>query len=182
MDRPKGYVSPEYLQSVGAFLGHLKQRTYSCMKIREGDAVLDVGCGSGIDTIALARIVGATGQVFGVDHDPEMIAEADQRAQKEGVSAWVRHRQGDATSLPFDTGTFDACRSERLFQHLPDPALVLNEMVRVTKAGGTVVVLDADWGSLSTDTAEVDVERRLSRFDAEQFLKNGFAGRQLYRL
>ena len=182
MDTPKGYVSPDYLQSVGAFLGQLKQRTYACMKIGEGATVLDVGCGSGLDTVAMAHIVGPTGQVFGVDHDPGMLAEADQRARNENAGAWVQHRQADATSLPFEAGTFDACRSERLFQHLPDAAAALNEMSRVTKPGGMVVALDTDWGSLSTDTTEVDVERRLSRFHAEQLTANGLSGRQLYRL
>ena len=173
MDTPKGYVSPDYLQSVGAFLGQLKQRTYACMKIGQGATVLDVGCGSGLDTVAMAHIVGPTGQVFGVDHDPGMLAEADQRARNENAGAWVQHRQADATSLPFEGGTFDACRSERLFQHLPDAAAALNEMSRVTKPGGMVVALDTDWGSLSTDTTEVDVERRLSRFHAEQLTANG---------
>jgi ubiquinone/menaquinone biosynthesis C-methylase UbiE len=164
MNKLKGYVDPEYLQAMGKFLGSLKERTYSAMQAKTGDKVLDVGCGSGIDTVALSRIVGSTGQVFGVDYDNEMITESEQHAEKEGVSAWVKHKQADASSLPFDTGYFDSCRSERLFQHLLNPALVLNEMTRVTKVGGAVVVLDTDWGTISTDTNEIDIERRLNRF------------------
>ena len=182
MNTPKGYVEPEYLQSVGNFLSSLKERTYSCMQAKTGDNVLDVGCGTGIDTIALSRIVGSTGQVFGVDYDNEMVAESEQLAKKEGVSAWVKHKHADASSLPFDTGYFDSCRSERLFQHLLNPAMALNEMTRLTKVGGAVVVLDTDWGALSTDTNEIDIERRLNRFYTEQMHNNGFSGRQLYRL
>lgn len=182
MNTPKGYVDPEYLQSVGNFLNSLKERTYSCMQAKAGDKVLDVGCGSGIDTIALSRIVGSTGQVFGVDYDNEMVTESEQHAETEGVSTWVKYKQADASSLPFDTGYFDSCRSERLFQHLPTPAMTLKEMTRVTKVGGVVVVLDTDWGSLGTDTNEVDIERRLAQFNAEHMTNNGFSGRQLYRL
>ena len=182
MNAPKGYVDTGYLQSTADFLGRLKKRTYECMQIKPGDKVLDVGCGSGIDTIALSKIVGSTGQVFGVDYDNDMISESERYAAKEGVSAWVKHKLADATSLPFDTGYFDSCRSERLFQHLLKPVLALQEMTRVTKIGGTVVVLDTDWGMLSLDTAEVDVERRLFRFFTEHMLNNGYAGRQLYRL
>lgn len=182
MNTPKGYVDPEYLQSIGNFLGKLKKRTYECMQIKAGDKVLDVGCGSGIDTIALSQIVGPTGQVFGVDHDNNMIAESERYAVKEGVSVWVKHKLADATSLPFDAGYFDSCRSERLFQHLPKPVLALQEMARVTKIGGTIVALDTDWGTMSHDTAEVDVERRLFRFFTEHMLNNGYAGRQLYCL
>jgi len=45
-----------------------------------------------------------------------------------------------------------------------------------------VVVLDTDWGSFSTDSDEIDIERRLARFLAESFLHNGYSGRKLYRL
>jgi hypothetical protein len=55
-------------------------------------------------------------------------------------------------------------------------------MVRVTRPGGWMVVLDTDWGTLSADTALVDVERRLMRHWAEHGQHNGFAGRTLYRL
>ena len=182
MNAPKGYVDPEYLRSMGNFLGSLKKSTYDYMQIKPGDKVLDVGCGAGIDTIALSQIVGSTGQVFGVDYDNEMINEAEQYAEKEDVSAWVKHKQADAVSLPFDTGYFDSCRSERLFEHLLNPAGALSEMARVTKVGGMVVVLDTDWGTWSVDTNENDIERRLARFLAENMLNNGFSGRQLYRL
>jgi ubiquinone/menaquinone biosynthesis C-methylase UbiE len=182
MSTPKGYVDPAYLQSIGDFLGKLKKRTYECMQIRAGDKVLDVGCGSGIDTIALSKLVGSNGEVFGVDYDNAMIAGAEKYAEKEGVSTRVKYKLADATSLPFDEGFFDSCRSERLFQHLPNTGLALREMIRVTKIGGTVVVLDTDWGTLSLDTCEVDIERRLWRFYTEHTLNNGYAGRQLYRL
>jgi SAM-dependent methyltransferase len=144
--------------------------------------VLDVGCGPGTDTIPLAQLVGATGQVVGVDYDEAMTAEADQRAADAGVSVWVKHRHADAASLPFDPDSFDSSRSERLFQHLPHPERVLSEMVRVTKPGGWIVVLDTDHSTMSVYTSEVEIEQRLWRFRTEHCILNGFAGRQLYRL
>ena len=152
------------------------------MQIRPGHKVLDVGCGPGTDTILMAQLVSSTGQVMGVDYDNAMVIEAEARSEKTGVSCWVKHECADATSLPFETGYFDSCRSERLFQHLLDPTGALAEMSRVTKTGGWVVVLDTDWGSGGIDTSEVDVERRLNRFYADRMLLNGYAGRQLYRL
>jgi ubiquinone/menaquinone biosynthesis C-methylase UbiE len=182
MSQPKGYVDSEYLQAAARLLHQAKQRSYVFMQIQPGYKVLDVGCGPGTDTVALGQIVGSTGQVSGVDYDAAMVAEANQRAENSGVSAWVKHQQVDATALPWEANEFDACRSERLFQHLFNPEQALAEMARVTKPGGWVVVLDTDWGSLSTDTEETDIERRLARVCAERCLRNGYSGRQLYRL
>ncbi|MBW6474712.1 MAG: methyltransferase domain-containing protein [Anaerolineaceae bacterium] len=182
MTTTKGYVDPEYLQVVGEFLNQLKQRTYARMQIQTGHKVLDVGCGPGIDTMALSQLVGVTGEVYGVDYDEAMITEAEQRTQKAGISTWVKHKHSDATSLPFETGYFDSCRSERLFQHLLNPSIALKEMARVTKENGWVVVMDTDWGSGGIDTIEIDIERRLARFMSDNLYHNGYAGRQLYRL
>lgn len=182
MSQPKGYVDSGYLQSVADLLKQTKERSYLLMRIQPGHQVLDVGCGPGSDTIPMAHLVGSTGKVIGVDYDAAMIAEADQKAESAGVRAWVSHKRADATSLPFELGEFDSCRSDRLFQHLLNPAKALYEMTRVTKSGGWIVVFDADWGTRSVDTPEVDIERRLVRVHAERCTNNGYSGRQLFRL
>jgi ubiquinone/menaquinone biosynthesis C-methylase UbiE len=182
MSQPKGYVDSDYLRLVGESVRHLKNRTYELLDLTPGKVALDVGCGPASDTIELGRLVGQQGRVFGADHDMAMLKDADARAGQAGVSAWVRHLRADSAALPFASDTFDAARSERLFQHLPDPRGTLAEMLRVTKSGGRVLVLDTDWGSNSTDTSEVDIERRLARAHADRAAHNGYAGRQLYRL
>lgn len=182
MSQDRGYVDVSYLQTAAELLAPIKQRSYALMHIQPGQRVLDVGCGPGIDTTALGQQVGCKGHVIGVDYDTAMLAAADQYAAQAGVGAWVEHWQGDATALAFDSGQFDACRSERLFMHLSHPERALAEMVRVTRSGGWIVVLDPDWGTFSVDTSEVDIERRLAHFRAERLLHNGYAGRQLYRL
>ena len=181
MTTTKGYVDTEYLRIAGEFLKQLKQRTYSRMQIQVGHKVLDVGCGPGIDSLALSQLVGSTGQVYGVDYDEAMVQVAEQSAEKAGVNSWVKHKRADAVALPFETGYFDSCRSERLFQHLPNPTKALEEMTRVTRADGWIVVLDTDWGSGGIDTKEIDIERRLSRYLVDHMYNNGYAGRQLYR-
>lgn len=182
MSQTKGYADSQLLRTLAELLNQPKQRSYALMQLQPSYQALDVGCGPGTDTIPLAQIVGPKGQVVGVDHDEAMIAEADQRAESSSVATWVKHTRADVTSLPFESDRFDACRSERLFQHLLNPEQALSEMTRVTKRGGWLVVLDPDWGTTSIDTAEVDIERRLSRVLAERVLHNGYSGRQLYRL
>lgn len=182
MSLPKGYVGAEYLQLLESQMIEFKQKSYACMRIQPGDSVLDVGCGPGSDTIHLAQHVGAQGEVIGLDYDPAMVAEADQRALKAGLGGLVKHHQGNATSLPFPDERFHACRSERLFQHLLCPERALFEMARVTQPGGRVVVLDTDWSTLSIHTTLPEIERRLIQFSNETCLNNSYAGRQLPQL
>jgi len=79
----KGYVDAEYLDTAAAQLATFKKLTYERMHVQPGQRILDVGCGPGTDTIPLAPYVGPSGQVFGVDNDPDMVAEADERATKQ---------------------------------------------------------------------------------------------------
>ncbi len=185
MPKSAGYVDPQTLKRIGILLQDVKQRSYAAMHVQPGNQVLDVGCGPGIDTIALGRLVGPTGKVVGVDLDEEMIAEARRAAHEAAVDTWVIHQQGDIQALPFEDGTFDACRAERLFQVLPpaiDPQQVCAELVRVLKPGGWIVALDADWGTWSMDSSDIELERKLARVFAEQLRPNGYAGRQFRRL
>jgi ubiquinone/menaquinone biosynthesis C-methylase UbiE len=152
------------------------------LHLQPGNKVLDLGCGPGSDTLALSKIVGALGQVHGADHDPDMVAQANRRAEDAGLANRVTHLHADACALPWPDNYFDASRSERLFQHLQEPERALAEMVRVTRSGGWIVVVDADWGAFSIDSDESDIERRLVQYHAKCMVNNAYAGRTLYRL
>ncbi len=167
---------------VSAELGRERKRhVYEQMGVGPGSWVLDVGCGVGVDTIPLAQIVGPTGKVVGIDIDEASIAEARRRAEEAGVSEWTEHRMADAADMPFDNNTFDACHSERVFMHLTNPDEVLEEMIRVTKPGGRIVTIDPDGASISWDTEEAEIERKL--IPVWNLLhENPFAGRQAFRL
>ncbi|MEM9456242.1 MAG: methyltransferase domain-containing protein [Myxococcota bacterium] len=175
---PLGYISPDHLEQIAQGVDHIKEHSRELMQLAPGHRVLDVGCGPGIDTLALAQEVGPTGEVLGIDYDAQMIARANQRAQEAGVQSWVCHLQLDATALPFDDNSFHSCRSDRVFQHLSDPERALDEMIRVTRPGGWIVLADPDQGTASIDTPHVEIERTLMRLRAEQMFNNGFAGRQ----
>jgi hypothetical protein len=130
----------------------------------------------------MGEIVGATGQVLGIDSDLTMVAAADRAALRAGVAGWTVHRPGQIDALPIDTGYFDGSRSERMFQHLSPTALRIGitEMARVTRIGGHLAVIDTDWATLSIDSTEPNIERRLVLFHSNRF-PNGYAGRKLYR-
>lgn len=181
MPKQPGYVNEDYLRASAELLHTFKLRTYEKMQIRAGDTLLDVGCGAGADTIPLKDLVGTSGRVVGVDYDSEMLSRAHAKVDP-GSREHLFHFCSDAINLPLASNSFDSCRSERLFQHLKQPELAIEEMLRVTKPGGRVVVLDTDHGTWSVDTPFKDIERRITRFKAENYGNNGFAGRQLYRL
>jgi SAM-dependent methyltransferase len=175
-------VGADYLDAAAALVADAKRRSYAMLRAGAGARVLDLGCGPGTDTLPLAERVGPGGRVVGVDHDAEMVAEADRRADAAGVGGRVEHRRADAGALPFADGAFDAARCERLFLHLPRPEAALAEMVRVTRPNGWIVLVDTDWGSRSVDTPEVEAERVLARVLAERCLANGYSGRRLFGL
>jgi ubiquinone/menaquinone biosynthesis C-methylase UbiE len=174
-----GYVDAHYLELAAQVGRRDKERTWAMMQIAAGQRVLDVGCGPGLDTVAMAALVGPTGSVAGVDHDPAMVAAADARAEAAGIAEWTLHQVAEAARLPFAADSFDACRSERLFQHLPQPEQALAEMIRVTRHGGLVVVMDTDYSTLTIDSRETDIERRLARYTTER-LHSGYVARHLY--
>ena len=182
MSISKGYVDSEYLQLLEEQMLDFKRKSYARMNIQPGDSALDVGCGLGTDTIYLAQLVGATGEVVGLDYDASMVAQGNQRALDAGLGDLVRHEQGNATSLPFPDARFDSSRSERLFQHLFCPERALFEMARVTKPNGWVVVLDTDWGTLSINSSLPDIERRIVQSSNDVCLNNGYSGRRLPEL
>ena len=107
-----------------------------------GEAVLDVGCGTGSLAIAAKRHVGPTGAVYGVDASPKMLARAGKKAVKIGLD--VVFRNGAAQALPFADGQFDAVLSTLLLHHLPRTARqqCASEMRRVLKPGGRALVVD----------------------------------------
>jgi ubiquinone/menaquinone biosynthesis C-methylase UbiE len=144
-----------------------------------GEAVLEVGCGSGTDLFDMAELVGPTGRLVGLDVSEVMIAEARRRAEELHLA--IGFEVGDVQALPFPDGTFDVCRAARLLEHLPDAGRVLAEMVRVTRPCGRIVVFDFDWDTLIIDHPDKETTRTfiLSYSDS---IRNGWIGRQLPRL
>ena len=179
MNDNRGYVPPDYLEATARLVSPIKARSYQLMDLAPGARIADFGCGIGVDVLQLARLVGSTGEVTGIDSDPAMIEQAQKYCGQQGGIAKIRFDCMTSDAIPNPDGHFDACRSERMFQHLDKPANTLAEMCRVTRRGGRVVVLDTDWGTMSVDSAYAETERLLANFKATRSLRNGFAGRGL---
>lgn len=106
--------------------------------------VLDVGCGVGALSFDLLQLGAA--QVTALDQDEEAMQILGQAARDLGVLDRVTVVRGDACALPFKDHSFDLTVCRLLLQHLGDPATCLEEMARVTKPDGLVLVMDIDDG------------------------------------
>ncbi|HEV2902221.1 MAG TPA: arsenite methyltransferase [Gaiellaceae bacterium] len=110
-------------------------------ELREGDVVLDLGSGGGIDVILSAKRVGPTGTAYGVDMTDEMLALAQRNAVEAGVRN-VHFLKGVIEDVPLPADSVDVVISNCVINLSTDKAAVLTEMARVLKPGGRIGVSD----------------------------------------
>ncbi len=104
--------------------------------LREGDRVLDAGCGTGRAMTPLRAAVGASGIVVGADLTPAML-QAAVRAGRDGDGHLLL---ADVGALPLRSGAFDAVFAAGLVAHLPQPSENLRELRRVVRPGGLLAL------------------------------------------
>jgi ubiquinone/menaquinone biosynthesis C-methylase UbiE len=160
------------------FFGECKRESYGLLGAAPGRRILDVGCGLGDDAAALAAIARPGGAVVGVDASRSMIDSA--RTRHGGVDG-LSFEVAGAADLPFDDASFDACRIDRVLQHIAAPAPVIREMARVLRPGGVLVAYDNDWETLTVDSADRAMTRTVLNAWCDRF-PSGWIGRRLVPL
>jgi SAM-dependent methyltransferase len=129
------------------------------LRLGPGSRVLDIGCGSGEDTIRLAALVVPGGRAIGLDASAVMVREARRRAAGTGLP--VEFLAGRAEEIDLPPGHVDACRFERVLQHLPSPAAALREAARVLRPGGRLAAFEPDWTRFSIAGAGRELTGRI---------------------
>jgi ubiquinone/menaquinone biosynthesis C-methylase UbiE len=110
-------------------------------EVKEGDVVLDLGSGAGIDILIAAKKVGPTGRAIGIDMTDEMIAKARENIAASGL-ANVEVRKGIIEDLPVESSSVDWVVSNCVINLSPEKPKVFGEIARVLKPGGRMLVSD----------------------------------------
>jgi demethylmenaquinone methyltransferase/2-methoxy-6-polyprenyl-1,4-benzoquinol methylase len=119
-----------------------KEMTVKWSGAKPGDTCLDLCCGSGDLAFQLARRVGKTGQVYGVDFSTAQLAHAQQRSQAKYPIPPITWIEADVLQLPFADNTFDTATMAYGLRNVTDIPLSLKEIHRVLKPGTRAAILD----------------------------------------
>ncbi len=109
---------------------------------KSGDTALDLCCGSGDLALRLARRVGATGKVYGVDFSPNLLETAKERSQRQYPQPAIAWVEADVLNLPFEDNQFDAATMGYGLRNVKDIPRSLQELHRVLKPGAKAAILD----------------------------------------
>jgi ubiquinone/menaquinone biosynthesis C-methylase UbiE len=147
----QGYVRLDDAHDPDALLHHLdavsstplvaevKRRTTAALELEPGSRAIDIGCGTGVDALAMAEFVRPGGRLVAADLSERAVRVAGRRlagiAEAEAIVA-------DAQRLPFADASFDALRAERTLLHVADPARALEEFRRVLAPRGRIAILE----------------------------------------
>ncbi len=152
------------------------------LELKPGARVLEVGCGTGAMLRLLARRPDFHGTAVGIDQCPSFIRAASQCSWDEKVSDRLTFQVGDVHRLAFPPATFDVVIAHTLISHVTDPARVLGEMARVVRTGGTIVIFDGDYASLTYAFPDHELGQRMDAALAMATFNNPRIMRDLPRL
>ena len=158
------------------FSAPLLERTYSTADVVEqrarvrakvvpqrGEHGLDIGCGPGLLACDLARDVGPTGRMVGIDTSSAMVTMSGERARRSALAGRTEFAVGDAVELHFPEQNFDFLTAVQVYEYVADLPRALSEAYRVLKPGGRLVVMDSDWDSCVWQADDGDRHARVLR-------------------
>ena len=156
----------------------VEERSYQALGLKNGDRILDAGCGIGLDSCRLSSLIGNLRRVIGFDSSESMLSIAEKNVP-ESVNN-VSFVSGDLLNPDFPDNYFDAIYMERVLQISPDPRGIMRQLVRMLKPGGTMVSIEPDWGTMALDPGDRNRIRSLISYCADSF-PDGWTGRKLWR-
>ena len=165
-----------YLMDTGDFLKQLKIHSYTPFSLVKEGTIIDLGCGTGMDAVNMADMLGNGVQVIGIDHDPGMIEQAKKAV---GVRENVNFVTGEVAPLDFEDNAVSGIRMERVIQHLPQPDKMFQEVYRVLRVDHPLIIVETIWNSLNFYTAHIEIEQKVRDYLTGKKVNNGWAGNKL---
>lgn len=172
-DYALGYTNFEHERLIrqAARIAPYTERLFREAGIGPGQRVLDLGSGVGDVSMLLARIVGPTGEVVGIERDPYSIARAKARAVEAGLRN-ISFTQADVNQIVTDQ-LFDAAVGRFILMFLPDPASVLRCLMKLVRPDGILVFQECSWGPFLAFAARFPLWSKLLSAIHETFLRAG---------
>ena len=137
---------PRVVEMIGEYL--------DAMDIDRAKDVLDIGCGTGVVSRAIARRPMFGGRVIGIDLSPYLTHAAARLADAEGLGSRIDFRTGDSHMLGIPERSLDAVVAHTLLSHVDNPSAVLGEIFRILKPGGTAAIFDGDFASMTFGSSD----------------------------
>ena len=132
----KIYLTPDVVQQ--------REQIFQLLDVKLGMKALDIGCGPGLTSWALAQGVGGSGHVDAIDIAPPMLQLAARRCAD---TKQVAFHQADVLQLPFADASFDVSLATQVYEYVADIDNALHELARVMKPAAQVLLVDTDWES-----------------------------------
>jgi SAM-dependent methyltransferase len=147
------------------------RRLFRNARIGPGQHVLDIGCGLGDVSMLVARLVGPTGVVVGVDKDANIIAKAKTRAAEAGLRN-VSFIESEVDRIA-GSEPFDAIVGRFILEFLPDPSAVVSSLAGQLRSGGVLAIQDGCWGPFLKLTAHLPLRSRCAILIHQAFQRSG---------
>jgi ubiquinone/menaquinone biosynthesis C-methylase UbiE len=184
-DYPLGYTNAEHQRLIrqAALIAPITERFFREAGIAPGYRVLDLGSGLGDVSMLLARLVGSSGQIVGVERDVTSIARAQARAAEAGLRN-VNFLNTDVNKIVTDQ-LFDAAVGRFILMFLPDPVSVLRSVSQLVRPGGVLAFQEPSWAPMLSLGAGLPLWSRTRHLIHEILLRSGAnreMGLALYRV
>src|SRR3990167_6294168 len=144
---------------------------------KPGEAILDVGCGTGVNDVALAKLVGPAGKGVGIDNSDAMLAIARAKASADNVA----YRLMPVEEMDFPDASFDGVVCTQVLGYVADPVAAIRALLRVAKPAGRVFIAETDWDTLAYSIPDKELQRKVTMSFTDHH-GDGWVGRRLYAL
>lgn len=170
------HYNAAYLADTANLLKGIKLSSYEYFSKIPSGVIIDLGCGTGIDVIQMAKMFSNQFNVVGIDHDASLIEIAKGNSSELKNASFI---VSEGNSIPFEDSSVEGLRAERLVQHLQNPKGVFDEAYRILKQDAPIVIVESDWSSLNFYCGSPDISQRMTEYLTKQKINNGSASKKL---